>query len=566
MSTRKKVRIGDLLVKNEIITETQLNQALTQQKKTSLKLGRILTDLGFIGEDKLLNVLASQLNIPVIDLKYYDIKPDLVKKLPESYARRFRSIILEEKGDHFLIGMADPTDLMAYDELSRVLNKSIEQAIVREADLLRIIDLVYRRTEDISQFAGKLEKELGDSSVDIAHLEVEQESDAPVVKLLQSIFEDAVQINASDIHIEPDETVLRIRQRVDGVLQEHIIKEKNISAALVLRLKLIAGLNISEKRIPQDGRINIKVKGKTIDVRLSTMPVQYGESVVMRLLDQSSGLLSLEQIGMSVEMLKMFRNMIHRPHGMVLVTGPTGSGKTTTLYGALNELNKPGNKIITVEDPVEYRLPRVNQVQVNDKIELTFSRVLRSALRQDPDIVMVGEIRDQETAQIGLRAAMTGHLVLSTLHTNDAVTSPLRLLDMGAESYLAAASLRAVIGQRLVRRICSSCIEDYQPTAHELIWIAALGDEAATKKAYKKAKGCPRCNYTGYKGRIGVYELLIMEGDLVSTLRQGDYEGFAEAAAKSKHFRPLVKSTLDIAGQGVTTIEEVAKLSESVEE
>ncbi|MBI4357069.1 MAG: Flp pilus assembly complex ATPase component TadA [Gammaproteobacteria bacterium] len=563
---KKKIRIGDLLVQHSVITESQLSQALVEQKKTSFKLGRILTDLGFINEDKLLDVLSKQLNIPIIDLKYYDLKLEVSKKLPESHARRFRAIVLEEKEGQFLVGMSDPTDLFASDELARVLRKPVEQAIVREADLLKTLDLIYRRTGEINQFAGKLEKELGESSIDITQLEVEQESDAPVVKLLQSLFEDALQVNASDIHIEPDETVLRIRQRVDGVLQEHILPEKKIASALVLRLKLIAGLNISEKRIPQDGRINIRVKGRTIDVRLSTMPIQHGESVVMRLLDQSSGLLFLEQLGMPGELLKQLRSLIHRPHGMILVTGPTGSGKTTTLYGALNELNQPGKKIITVEDPVEYRLPRINQIQVNDKIDLTFSRVLRSALRQDPDIVMVGEIRDQETAQISLRAAMTGHLVLSTLHTNDAITSPLRLLDMGAENYLTAASLRAVIGQRLVRRICESCGEEYKPTSQEFIWIEAVAGKEATQKPYKKGKGCPRCTYSGYKGRIGVYELLVMEGEMVSTLQKGDHEGFAAAAWKSKHFRPLVKAALDLAGQAVTTIEEAAKLAEGLEE
>ncbi len=321
----------------------------------------------------------------------------------------------------------------------------------------------------------ELEDELGDDAFDLADLSAESESaEAPVVKLLQTLFEDAVQARSSDIHIEPDETVVRIRQRVDGVLQEQVMKEKRVNSALVLRLKLMAGLNISEKRIPQDGRFNIRVKGRSIDVRVSTMPVQYGESVVMRLLDQSQGMLNLDVTGMPETLLENFRRMIKKPHGMILVTGPTGSGKTTTLYGALTELNRPEVKIITAEDPVEYRLPRITQVQVNPKIGLEFANVLRAALRQDPDVILVGEMRDHETAEIGLRAAMTGHLVLSTLHTNDSISSAMRLIDMGAEPFLVASSLLGVVAQRLVRKVCENCREAYEPTSQEQVWLNAV--------------------------------------------------------------------------------------------
>lgn len=364
--------------------------------------------------------------------------------------------------------MADPLDIFAYDELVRVLKQPIKQAVVRESELLNTLDLVYRRTDEIASLAEELEDELGDDAFDLADLSAESESaDAPVVKLLQTLFEDAVQARSSDIHIEPDESVVRIRQRVDGgVLQEQVMKEKRVNAALVLRLKLMAGLNISEKRLPQDGRFNVRVKGRSIDVRVSTMPVQYGESVVMRLLDQSQGMLDLQGTGMPPHLLERFRKLIKKPpHGMILVTGPpTGSGKTTTLYGALTELNKPEVKIITAEDPVEYRLPRITQVQVNPKIGLEFANVLRASLRQDPDIILVGEMRDHETVEIGLRAAMTGHLVLSTLHTNDSISSAMRLIDMGgAEPFLVASSLLGVVAQRLVRRVCDNCKEPYQP-------------------------------------------------------------------------------------------------------
>ena len=392
------------------------------------------------------------------------------------------------------------------------------------------------------------------------------DSDAPVVKLLQSIFEDAVQIRASDIHIEPDENVLRIRQRVDGVLQEQIMKERRIAPALVLRLKLLSGLDISEKRLPQDGRFTLKVKGRKIDVRLSTMPITNGESVVMRLLDQTEGATKLDNVGMPAEMLKRFRKLIHMPHGLILVTGPTGSGKTTTLYGALQELNEVGKKIITVEDPVEYRLSRINQVQINPKIDLSFARVLRSALRQDPDILLVGEIRDTETAEIALRAAMTGHLVLSTLHTNDAVSSAMRLIDMGAEGFLAATSLRVVLAQRLVRRLCDNCYEEHKPDTKDLAWMKdSLGDQAENI-SLKRAVGCHRCNNTGYRGRIGVFEMLVMHEELADALRRNNTSDFVRIAKRTPGYQPLVISALKFAAEGITSLDEVLRVAEQIDE
>jgi MSHA biogenesis protein MshE len=355
-------------------------------------------------------------------------------------------IVLQDYGETCLIGMSDPTDIHALDDIQSQLGKHVDFAVVSEADLLTAIETIYRRTQEIQDLASDLHEELSDGDFTLDQLDDDTDaSNAPVVKLLRTLFEDAVKAKASDIHIEPDEKVMRIRQRIDGVLQEQVMNEKRIASALVLRLKLMAGLDISEKRLPQDGRFNFKVGEASIDVRLSTMPVQYGESVVMRLLDQSSALMSLEQLGMPERISKLFRQQIHSPHGMILVTGPTGSGKTTTLYAALSELNSASKKIITVEDPVEYRLPRISQVQVNSKIDLSFARVLRAALRQDPDIVLVGEMRDTETVEIGIRASLTGHLVLSTLHTNDAVSTAMRLVDMGIEPYLAASSLRAIL-------------------------------------------------------------------------------------------------------------------------
>ncbi len=562
MNPRKKIRIGDLLVEHKIISENQLMEALAAQKKSGHKLGRSLIELGFIAEDQLLEFLSRQLQIPYIDLKHYKYKPETVRLVPEATARRYRAIALNESQDGILIGMADPTDIFGYDELAKILKRPIRQAVVREADLLQAIDGVYRKTDQISNLAEELNEELGETDFDIDELlQASDVSEAPVVKLLQSIFEDALQVGTSDIHIEPDEHVLRIRQRIDGVLNEQEMKEKRIAGALVSRLKLMSGLDISERRLPQDGRFNIRIKDKPIDVRVSTMPIQYGESVVMRLLDQSGGNLDLNATGMPERLLERFRRNIHKPHGMVLVTGPTGSGKTTTLYGALNELNEPEKKIITVEDPVEYRLPRVNQVQVNTKIGLTFANVLRTALRQDPDVVLVGEIRDQETAEIALRASITGHLVLSTLHTNDAVSTAIRLMDMGIPGYMVATSLECIVAQRLVRRICDSCITDYEPTVQERAWLKNILPTQHDKVKFKHGTGCHHCNNTGYRGRIGAFELLELDEAMADALRANDSQAFARAASASPNFRTLTQNALIYAVNGIISLEEVLRIS-----
>ena len=454
MSAPRKIRIGDLLVEQGMVSASQLDTALNEQKGSGKKLGRVLIESGALSEDDLLRVLSTQLDLPFVGLRQFPFNLELINRLDESYARRHKAIVLAEKAGVYQVGMADPLDIFAYDELCLLLKQTIDIAIVRESELLDTLDTVYRRTSDIESYAEELDSEVTEGLFDLQGLQTGlQDDDAPVVKMLQSIFEDAVQVRASDIHIEPDDGVLRIRQRVDGILQEQVMKERRISSALVLRLKLMAGLNISERRLPQDGRFSLLVRNRKLDIRLSTMPVEFGESCVLRVLDQTAGLTSLDETGMSPAMLKDFRRMIHLPFGLILVTGPTGSGKTTTLYGALNELNQAGQKIITAEDPVEYKLPRVNQVQVNTNIGLDFANVLRAALRQDPDIILVGEIRDLETAQISIQASLTGHLVFATLHTNDAPSSILRLLDLGVESFLLTATIEAIVAQRLVRRL-----------------------------------------------------------------------------------------------------------------
>lgn len=564
---RLKMRLGDLLVQEQIISDDQLQLALQQQRQTGRKLGTTLIDLGFISEVQLLQFLARQLDVPFFDLNNLTIDAAAVPLLPEVQARRYRALAVNLTDNKVTVAMSDPADLSALDAIAALLSPRIMVlAVAREGQLLEYFDRLYRRTREIESFAEQLQEEYQDSGFELgsSNLGANDEGEATVAKLLRSLFEDAVQVGASDIHIEPDEKVLRIRQRIDGILHENILNEVRIAQALVLRLKLVAGLDISEKRLPQDGRFNMKVRGRDVDVRMSTMPVQYGESVVMRLLDQSSGILSLTETGMPPEILTRFRRQLKRPHGMILVTGPTGSGKTTTLYGALSELNQSSHKIITVEDPVEYRLPRVNQVQVNPKIGLTFSHVLRSTLRQDPDILQVGEMRDNETVEIGLRGAITGHLVLTTLHTNDAVTSALRLIDMGAPGYLVASALRAVVAQRLVRRVCEHCVEEKAPDEGQATWLTVLSGEAPGQHTYHKGRGCQSCNFTGYSGRIGVYELLELDQPMMDALRRNDAEGFAKAARQHEHYRPLALSALDYARQGITSVDEVLRLAEDL--
>lgn len=566
MDIKKRVLLGDLLIENKLISQQQLELALTEQKKTRRKLGKTLIDLGYIEEDILLDLVSKQLGITYLSLKQYPINLEILHKLPEIQARRFRGLALAEENGKILVGMADPNDIFAYDELQKALKQPISVAAISEGDLFHHLDSGYRKTEQIDNLAEVLDDELSDTDFDLQALtQGSSTSEAPVVKLLQAIFEDAVAMQASDIHIEPDNDVLRIRQRIDGVLQEQIVDEIRIASALTSRLKLMGGLNISEKRLPQDGRFNIKVKNKNIDVRLSTMPMVHGESVVMRLLDQSQGLLNFDKLGIPDDILKPFIKLIQKPHGLILVTGPTGSGKTTTLYTALNKLNKPSTKIITVEDPVEYQLPRINQVQVHEKIGLTFPSVLRTALRQDPDVILIGEMRDKETVNIGLRAAMTGHLVFSTLHTNDAISTVSRLLDMDAEGFVIASSLQAVLAQRLIRRLCPDCRLPLDLTEQDKILVKKIIGDRPLPTSFQQQSGCNQCNDTGYKGRIGVYELLVMTPVLLSCLQQNDNTAFVNHAKQQASFKSLTQNAIELAIQGITTLDEVLRIASDLE-
>jgi len=566
MARPEKIRIGSLLVQEKLISQEQLDLALEQQKQSGRKLGRVLVENGFVAEEGISEALAKQLRIPFLNLKHYNVNPAVARTLPEMQARRFRALLLEDRGSTYLVAMADPTDLFAYDEIARQLKRDIELVLVNENQVLETIDRIYRRTEQMTDLARELGADMGDA-VDFGMLSVQPGvEDAPVVKLLQTMFEDAAQVNASDVHIEPQEGLLQVRFRIDGMMQLQTESDIRIAPAMVQRVKLMAGLDISEKRLPQDGRFNVRIGEKRVDVRISTMPTQYGESVAMRLLNRNTGIQGLKGLGMPPQLLERLQQIIRRTTGMVLVTGPTGSGKTTTLYAALNEVNTIDKKIITVEDPIEYRLPGLNQVQINEKLDLTFARVLRSTLRQDPDIILVGEMRDPETAQIGLRAALTGHMVFSTLHTRDAASTPIRLIDMGAPRYMVASSLQAVIAQRLVRVNCASCAEPYEPSEQELQWLAGSVRDDGKPAQMMRGRGCQFCHLTGYAGRTGVYEMLEMDAALTAAVNREDTTEFARLAVEHMAGRSMRHHAAQLVFAGRTTLAEAIRVSSELED
>ncbi|RTL34975.1 MAG: type II/IV secretion system protein [Rhodocyclaceae bacterium] len=568
MAVIKAAQVGAALIEEGFLTEEKLAEALAEQQRTGRLLGRVLLDNLYVTEEQLAKVIAAQQGIVFVDLRRFDVSPEIVQVLTEIQARRFHAIILEDRGDHYVVGFVDPSDLRAQDDLSRLLGKPIDVAVITSEQFSKTADRIYRKTEQIDEYAKEVERDLERESgvVDLGHMDVAiDDMDAPVVKLLQTIFEEAAHMRASDVHIEPQDKKLVVRFRIDGTLHPQLEADPKISSPLMVRLKLMAGLDIGEKRLPQDGRFAIRTGSNRIDIRMSTLPTQHGESVVMRLLMQGRGLLDLDKSGMPAHMVGKFRSIIQSPHGIVLVTGPTGSGKSTTLYAALQELNQPNVKILTCEDPVEYRIPGINQVQVNEKIEFTFARVLRSFLRQDPDILLVGEIRDQETAQIAARAAMTGHMVLSSLHTNDAASTPARLLDMGVPSYMIASSLLAVVSQRLLRVICDYCSEPYRPGHDQIEWFKHYQGDDVSAADFRYGVGCSRCNGVGFTGRVGVYEMLEMTAPLAAAIHKGDAVQFEHLAREQMGSGTLDRQELDLVVKGKTTIAEAMTVVASAE-
>lgn len=559
----EKIRLGELLVELRMITTEQLRDVLEQHLKSGKKVGRVLLESGYITEPQLAQAIAKLYRSTYVDLKGADIPPELVKRLPEGQARHHKAIVLEDRGKSYLVGFVDPSDLLAQDQVARLLKRDIDIAVVADAQLQPVFDKAYRKVDQISGLVKDLETDLGDT-VTAGLQGTGGTDDSAVAKLVSGIFEDAVRLGASDVHIEPLDTRLVVRFRVDGILHEVMSTDPKISSAVLVRVKVLAGLNISEKRLPQDGRFNLPIRGHAVDVRLSTLPVQNGESAVMRILSADGGPRKLDKSGMPEKLLERFRAAFQRSSGLILVTGPTGSGKTTTLYSALNELNSTERKIVTAEDPVEFRIPGLMQVQVNERIDLSFSTVLRSVLRQDPDVILVGEMRDQETASIGLRAAITGHLVFSTLHTRDAAGTPMRLIDMGVPPVMVASALAAVIAQRLVRQNCGTCTAPYEPREQELVWLRSELGEVPEGARFMKGKGCANCSGTGYSGRLGLYELLEMTPELVSLVNRNDPDGFARSARAQLSGETMQCHGLRLAAAGKTTIAEVMRVASNV--
>ncbi|WP_070120824.1 GspE/PulE family protein [Bacillus marinisedimentorum] len=552
MSTTRK-RLGDLLVEAGLITDGQLSNALAEKSKGQ-KLGDALLQLGYITEQQLIEVLEFQLGIPHVSLYRYPFDTQLISLIPKDFASRNLVIPLKKEGDRVFVAMADPMDFYAIDDLRLSTGFQIETAIATKDDILKAINKYYGIDESMEE----LMKEMPAGG--LGEDERITDEDSPVVRLVNQILKSAVQQRASDIHFDPHESKLDVRFRVDGVLRVERSLPKHMQNVMTARIKIMADLDITESRLPQDGRLKTNLDFHPVDIRIATLPTIYGEKVVMRILDLSSALNDLNKIGFNKVNLKRFYKLIEQPTGIVLITGPTGSGKSSTLYGALNHLNREEVNIITIEDPVEYQIEGINQIQVNAGIGMTFARGLRSILRQDPNIIMVGEIRDKETAEIAVRASLTGHLVLSTLHTNDAVTSITRLTDMGVEPFLVAASLSGVVAQRLVRKVCRDCGEVQEPTKRELEIFSKRG---ITIERIMRGRGCGTCNMTGYKGRVAIHELMTVDDEMRRMIMDGESMGNIRDYATNQKMIYLIDDGLLKVKEGVTTTEEVLRVTNS---
>jgi type IV pilus assembly protein PilB len=562
-------RLGVMLVTANLITEEQLKNALEMQKKEGGRLGSNLVKLGYISEDKLASFLSKQYGIPAINLSGDEIDPAVVKLIPSEVAQKYQIMPVMRTGATLTVAMIDPSNVFAIDDIKFMTGYNVEPVVATESALKAAINKYYDQTDAMQTVMDSLKKE--DILDEIAvEEEVEEQinigelrqavEEAPVVKLVNFILADAISKGASDIHIEPYEKVFRVRYRIDGILYDVMQPPMRLRAALTSRLKIMAELDIAERRLPQDGRIKLKMKGKEIDLRVSTLPTMFGEKVMMRILDKGSFILDLPKLGFESKALKDFQEAISAPYGMILVTGPTGCGKTTTLYAALNTLNKIEVNIMTAEDPVEMNFLGINQGQMKDDIGLNFAASLRSFLRQDPDIIMVGEIRDYETAEIAVKAALTGHLVLSTLHTNDAPSTLNRLLNMGIEPFLVASSILLIMSQRLVRKICQKCKEEEKFPPQALMNIGFSKEEAETIKCYK-GKGCETCNNTGYKGRTAMYEVMPVTEEIRELILEGASAIEIKKTAVRLGMRTLRMSGLTKIKEGITSVEDVLRVT-----
>ena len=559
-------RIGELLVKENLITPLQLKNAVTAQRSSGGRLGHELTKLGYIEENELIAFLSKQYSVPSINLSEFEIDQEVLKVLPKEVVTRHQVIPVNRTGGTLIVAMADPSNIYAVDDIKFITGMKIDVVVASEQAIAESIEKYYTSTVSFDEVMIDFVEEDEDfefeeeSEEDINVLDLQKSAgDAPVVKLVNLILLDAIRKGASDIHIEPYEKQVRIRYRIDGVLYEVMKPPTKLKDAITSRLKIMSNLDIAERRLPQDGRIKMKMgRGKVMDFRVSVLPVLWGEKVVMRLLDQSNLQLDMTKLGFEEKVLADFKGAIHKPFGMILITGPTGSGKTTTLYSTLSELNKTTTNICTAEDPVEYNLFGINQVQMHDDIGLNFASSLRSFLRQDPDIVMVGEIRDFETAEIAVKAALTGHLVLSTLHTNDAPSSVSRLLNMGIEPFLVASSVNLIGAQRLVRKLCSDCREPLDVPDQVLIDLGVPPEDCADFQVMRGA-GCRTCNNTGYKGRIAVYEIMVMTDELAEYVLNGASTLELKREAIRQGMKMLRMSALSKLSEGMTSMEEVVR-------
>jgi len=568
MASAMERRLAEMLVRDNIITQDELEHALELQEKQGGSLGSILIDNKYANEWEIAAAIGKQLNVPFITLSHYEIDPSILKSIPEDLVRKYQIVPIDKTGDTLTVALSDPSNIYLLDELRLLTNCKIVPVISFESDIKEAIERYYPKSEsaldemlkEISDEETAVLEALESGMAEPAETEVDEgeveATDAPVIQLVNLIVHEAIRMRASDIHIEPYEKELRLRYRIDGVLHEMKAPPKKFQNAIVSRIKIMSDLDIAERRLPQDGRFKITVQGRSIDFRVSTCPTVFGEKVVIRILDRGNLMLNLTDLGMDPEVLAGFEAQIRAPWGMILVTGPTGSGKSTTLYSALNTINDPRKNIMTIEDPVEYQLRGINQVQVHPEIGLTFAEGLRSFLRQDPDIIMVGEIRDKETAEIAVKAALTGHLVLSTLHTNDAPSTINRLTNMGVEAFLVTASVNLIVAQRLVRRICENCKQFYDPPA-ELLRSLQIPED--TK--FARGAGCDRCLNSGYKGRVALYELLHLSDAMRDKIIEGISTTQLKRMAIQEGMITLRRAGLQKVAQGVTTIDEVLSVT-----
>ena len=565
-------RLGEILIKENLITSDQLRQALDHQKANGGRLGTCLMKLGFISDDEITGVLSRQYGVPSINLKYYEVDAAVIKLIPQDTAVRYQIVPLSRVGSTLTIAMTDPTNVFAMDDIKFMTGFNVEPVVASETAIAEAISKFYGEAESEEQLTKVMKDLTGDDNADLELAAEEQEmslaemeraaEEAPIIKLVNLILTDAVKRGASDIHIEPYEREIRVRLRIDGILQTVMNPPMKLRDAIISRIKIMAKLDISEKRLPQDGRIMIKYRKegriKDLDFRVSTIPTLYGEKIVMRLLDKENLRLDMTKLGFEPDSLTKFEKAILRPYGMVLVTGPTGSGKTNTLYSSISRLNTPETNIMTAEDPVEFQLSGINQVQMKDQIGLNFAAALRAFLRQDPNIILVGEIRDFETAEIGVKAALTGHLVLSTLHTNDAPSTISRLMNMGIEPFLVATSVNLICAQRLVRKICGNCKEPLKVPEQAMLDAGFTPDEIP-KTEINVGKGCGTCNKTGYKGRVGLYEVMEINDELRELILVGASALELKKKAMDNGMITLRRSGLTKVAAGLTTIEEVLR-------